>query len=65
MKILCQQTAYVYDILRLFPQYHILRYDSLGRRVFEQYNLLKRLQMRLLKILNKNKFITDKNPIYL
>ena len=28
-------------------------------------NLLKRLQIRLLKIVNKNKFITDKNPIYL
>ena len=28
-------------------------------------NLLKRLQIRLLKIVNKNKFITDKNLIYL
>ena len=26
-------------------------------------NLLKRLQLRLLKIINKNKFITGKNPI--
>ena len=28
-------------------------------------NLLKRLPIRLLKIVNKNKFITDNNPIYL
>ena len=28
-------------------------------------NLLKRLQIRLLKIVNKNKFISDKNSIYL
>ena len=28
-------------------------------------NLLKRLQIRLLKIINKNKFLTNKNPIYL
>ena len=28
-------------------------------------NLLKRLQIRLLKIVNKNKFFSDKNSIYL
>ena len=29
-------------ILRLFPQYHFLRYDSLGRGVFEQYQFAQK-----------------------
>ena len=53
-------------ILRLFPQYHFLRYYSLGMCIFEQYQFAQKiLQIRLLIIVNKNKFITDKNPIYL
>ena len=36
-----------------------------GAAYSNSINLLKRLQIRLLKIVNKNKFNTDKYPIYL
>ena len=38
---------------------------ALGGAYSNSFNWLKRLQIRLLKIVNKNKFITDKNSIYL
>ena len=45
----------------------IISYDMIawGGADSNSINLLKRLQIKLLKIVNKNKFITDKNPIYI
>ena len=60
------------DCLRMVLFYYaffhsIISYGMIawGGAYSNSMNLLKRLQIRLLKIVNKNKFITDKNPIYL
>ena len=54
-----------YSILRIF--HSIISYGMIawGGAYSIRINLLKRLQIGLLKIVNENKFITDKNPIYL
>ena len=58
------------DCLRIiyYAFFHsIISYGMLawGGAYSNSINLLKRLQIKLLKIVNKNKFITDKNPVYL
>ena len=58
------------DCLRMvyYAFFHsIISYGMIawGGAYSNSINLLKRLQIRLLKIVNKNKFITDTNPIYL
>ena len=58
------------DCLRLvyYAFFHsIISYGMIawGGAYSTSIELLKRLQIRLLKLVNKNKFITDKNPMYL
>ena len=58
------------DCLRMvyYAIFHsIISYGMIawGGAYSNSINLLKGLKIRLLKIVNKNKFITDKNPIYL
>ena len=64
MKIMstdCLRMVY-YAFFRSIISYGMIAW---GCAYSNSINLLKRLQIKLLKIVNKNKFITDKNPIYL